>query len=167
MFLPGESQGQGSLVGAIYGVTQSRTRLKRLSSSSSSIKETLHWIEWKQSRKIVFKTLAVGERNWTGFQRQKAGKLGWANGKVLEDIVWEAVSVVWPSVFPNYLLSRLGFCPPTEIGIKKGSLLDFKLMAPWSLRKSFLTFLVCKTGRKLEEDVHVELGREGISNYIF
>ena len=36
VFLPGESQGQGSLVAAIYGVTQSRTRLKRLSSSSSS-----------------------------------------------------------------------------------------------------------------------------------
>ena len=36
MFLPGESQGRGSLVAAIYGVAQSRTRLKRLSSSSSS-----------------------------------------------------------------------------------------------------------------------------------
>ena len=36
VFLPGESQGQGSLVAAIYGVTQSQTRLKRLSSSSSS-----------------------------------------------------------------------------------------------------------------------------------
>ena len=35
VFLPGESQGQRSLV-AIYGVAQSRTRLKRLSSSSSS-----------------------------------------------------------------------------------------------------------------------------------
>ena len=34
MFLPGESQGWGSLVAAVYGVTQSRTRLKRLSSSS-------------------------------------------------------------------------------------------------------------------------------------
>ena len=32
VFLPGESQGRGSLV---YGVSQSRTRLKRLSSSSS------------------------------------------------------------------------------------------------------------------------------------
>ena len=38
VFLPGESQGQGSLVGCVYGVAQSRTRLKRLSSSSSSIK---------------------------------------------------------------------------------------------------------------------------------
>ena len=36
VFLPGESQGQGSLVAAIYGVTQSRTWLKWLSSSSSN-----------------------------------------------------------------------------------------------------------------------------------
>ena len=35
--LPGESQGQGSLVAAVYGVAQSQTRLKRLSSSSSSM----------------------------------------------------------------------------------------------------------------------------------
>ena len=36
VFLPGESQGWGSPMGCpIYGVTQSRTRLKRLSSSSS------------------------------------------------------------------------------------------------------------------------------------
>ena len=36
VFLPGESQGWGSLVAAVYGVTQSRTLLKWLSSSSSS-----------------------------------------------------------------------------------------------------------------------------------
>ena len=36
VFLPGESQGRGSLWAAVYGVTQSRTQLKRLSSSSSS-----------------------------------------------------------------------------------------------------------------------------------
>ena len=34
VFPPGESQGWGSLVAAIGGVAQSRTRLKRLSSSS-------------------------------------------------------------------------------------------------------------------------------------
>ena len=34
VFLPGVSQGWGSLVAAVYGVTQSRTRLKRFSSSS-------------------------------------------------------------------------------------------------------------------------------------
>ena len=36
VFLPGESQGWGSLVGCVYEVAQSRTWLKRLSSSSSS-----------------------------------------------------------------------------------------------------------------------------------
>ena len=35
VFLPGESQGWGARWEAVYGVTQSRTRLKRLSSSSS------------------------------------------------------------------------------------------------------------------------------------
>ena len=38
LFLPGESPEQGSLVGCIYGVTQSWTLLKRLSSSSSTQK---------------------------------------------------------------------------------------------------------------------------------
>ena len=37
VFLPGESQGQGRLVAAVYGVTQSRTRLKWLSGSSSPL----------------------------------------------------------------------------------------------------------------------------------
>ena len=36
VFLPGESQGRGAWWAAVYGVAQSRTRLKRLSSSSSS-----------------------------------------------------------------------------------------------------------------------------------
>ena len=35
VFLPGESQGRRSLLGAVYGVTQSQTRLTWLSSSSS------------------------------------------------------------------------------------------------------------------------------------
>ena len=36
MLLPGESQGRRAWWAAVYGVTQSWTRLKRLSSSSSS-----------------------------------------------------------------------------------------------------------------------------------
>ena len=35
VFLPGESQGRGAWWAAVYGVVQSRTRLKQLSSSSS------------------------------------------------------------------------------------------------------------------------------------
>ena len=36
VFLPGEPQGRGAWWAAVYGVAQSRTRLKRVSSSSSS-----------------------------------------------------------------------------------------------------------------------------------
>ena len=35
VFLPGESQGRGAWWAAVYGVAQSQTRLKRLSSSST------------------------------------------------------------------------------------------------------------------------------------
>ena len=45
VFLPGESQGQGAWWAAFYGVAQSRTRLKRLSSSSSSIHSTIYKID--------------------------------------------------------------------------------------------------------------------------
>ena len=38
VFLPGESQGRGAWWAAVYGVAQSRPRLKRLSSGSSSIR---------------------------------------------------------------------------------------------------------------------------------
>ena len=40
-FLPGESQRRGSWWAAVYGVAQSQTRLKRLSSSSSTLSRTL------------------------------------------------------------------------------------------------------------------------------
>ena len=53
VFLPGESQGWGSLQAAIYGVAQSLTRLKRLSSSSSSS------ITWKKANCIAMKIFWV------------------------------------------------------------------------------------------------------------
>ena len=40
MFLPGESQVRGAWWATVYGVAQSWTRLKQLSSSSSSSNET-------------------------------------------------------------------------------------------------------------------------------
>ena len=43
VFLPGESQGRGSLVGCCYGVAPSWTRLKQFSSSSSSDYITSSW----------------------------------------------------------------------------------------------------------------------------
>ena len=57
VFLPGESQGQRSLLAAVYGVAQSRTRLKWLSSSSSA---TIFWLEFVW----VCKRLIWGITKW-------------------------------------------------------------------------------------------------------
>ena len=48
VFLPGESQGRGAFWAAVYGVAQSRTWLKRLSSSSSTFcpVASFHWWSW-------------------------------------------------------------------------------------------------------------------------
>ena len=45
VFLPGESQGWGSLMGSVYGVAQTRTRLKWLSSINTSI----YWLSFRQA----------------------------------------------------------------------------------------------------------------------
>ena len=41
-------RGSGAWWAAVYGVTQSRTRLKRLSSSSSSINFTFTFMHWRK-----------------------------------------------------------------------------------------------------------------------
>ena len=46
VFLPGESQEWGSLVAAICGITQSRTQLKRLSSSSRLCDKQVYHLEY-------------------------------------------------------------------------------------------------------------------------
>ena len=52
VFLPGESQGQGAWWAAVYGVAQSQTQLKRLSSSSSSSRfdSWMGKIRWRRDR---------------------------------------------------------------------------------------------------------------------
>ena len=47
LLLPGESQGWRSLVGCVYGVAQSRTRLKQLSSSSNKRTNHHHQSVWE------------------------------------------------------------------------------------------------------------------------
>ena len=47
VFLPGESQGRGSWWAAVYGVAQSRTQLKWLSSSSSSSHQVAKVLEFQ------------------------------------------------------------------------------------------------------------------------
>ena len=59
VFLPGESQGQGSLLAAVYGVAQNWTRLKRFSSSSSrqfqdqNITKILFLLNFKSSNSFI------------------------------------------------------------------------------------------------------------------
>ena len=57
VFLPGESQGRAAWWAAVYGVAQSRTRLKRLSSSSSKLYKCP--IDCETLRKWVFVPIFV------------------------------------------------------------------------------------------------------------
>ena len=62
VFLPGESQGRGAWWASVYGVTQSRTRLKRLSSSSSSSWRRLLRVPWtaRRSNQSILKEISPG-----------------------------------------------------------------------------------------------------------
>ena len=53
VFLPGESQGWGAWRVAVCGVAESRTRLKRLSSSSRSILESFIFLSVRQSLSLI------------------------------------------------------------------------------------------------------------------
>ena len=77
VFLPGESQGRGSLVGCIYGVTLSWTRLKWLSSSSSSSRSSDSEISLKTQSpnfcSTILRTLAfVFRLSWQTFKSTPA-----------------------------------------------------------------------------------------------
>ena len=74
VFLPGESHGWGSLVGCVYGVTQSRTRLKRLGGSSHVLPvllisercQHITWVERKAKSlraKIWNRSKALGTKH--------------------------------------------------------------------------------------------------------
>ena len=69
VFLPGESQGQGAWWAAVYGVTQSRTRLKRLSSSSKNEGEghltqkrkVIWWCKWIEICRCYIASVKIEE----------------------------------------------------------------------------------------------------------
>ena len=97
VFLPRESQGWGSLVATVYGVAQSRTQLKRLSSSSSS--KVLHSSSQymyvcidKESIKLTH-----WKRPWWSWARLKAGTEGDNRGR--DD--WMASPIQWTWVWAN------------------------------------------------------------------
>ena len=53
VFLAGESQGWGACWASVCGIAQSRTRLKQLSSSSSSIVNITPYFSWIYKREIA------------------------------------------------------------------------------------------------------------------
>ena len=56
----------GAWWAAIYGVAQSRTRLKRLSSSSSRQKYSSSFLKWKRQKQNLFPRM--GMEPWGGFR---------------------------------------------------------------------------------------------------
>ena len=65
VFLPGESQGRGSLKAAIYGVAQSRTQLKWLSNSSNISVWSLKVCVGKPKRIFVFAKYLLNPGLWS------------------------------------------------------------------------------------------------------
>ena len=63
VFLPGESQGRGAWWAAIYGVAQSRTRLKQLSSSSILPAAVPSWLRFWVMEKGMSKASQGGRRS--------------------------------------------------------------------------------------------------------
>ena len=90
VFLPGESQGGGAWWAATYGVAQSRTQLKRLSSSNSSSRELWHrcckvrtrgrWEKWKAGRIRFPVRLKHSEDGVPGGNRVERENCDWGRG---------------------------------------------------------------------------------------
>ena len=70
MFLPGESQGWGSLVGCCLGIAQSRTQLKQLSSSSR-----LSSIPCEILGKLLLSVSVSSPVKWEGLMQASLGSL--------------------------------------------------------------------------------------------
>ena len=93
VFLPGESQGQGAWWAAVYGVAQSRTRLKRLSSSSvlRESKANLYKMLVTQSYPTLF--------NPMDYRPPGSSAHGILQARILE---WAAISSFRESSLPSY-----------------------------------------------------------------
>ena len=77
MFLPGESQGCGSLLGCAYGVAQSRTRLKPLSSSKLKMRNSMRFVILQgRSHKRGCKTCKGDKINVFLLQVTRGGECG-------------------------------------------------------------------------------------------
>ena len=98
VFLPGESQGQRSLVAAVYGVAQSWTRLKWLSSSSSSSR-----IDGWKEKKFALNSFLLGQEAFNPVK---------PDSKVIQLIIqlyfWGCLTVI-QGVYKKQILSQTLF----------------------------------------------------------
>ena len=99
VFLPGESQGRRNLMAAVYGVAQSRTRLKWLSSSSSRTRDKifpLHIpnIQWWDRHKITVIDTAIQKVG----QKKKAHWNHWSITILKSSWIYVATSLTRGSV---------------------------------------------------------------------
>ena len=100
VFLPGESQGRGAWWAAVYGVVQSRIRLKRLSSSSSSSrlprrcsgKEFACWC--RRHERLRF-NLCIRKIPWSGKWQPLASPLWTEDSDGLQSLESQTVRHNW------------------------------------------------------------------------
>ena len=83
VFLPGESQDGGDWWASIYGVAQSRTRLKRLSSSSSTSSSSNcvpgHYAKWHDFFHLIF-TRPLWSRYSSYYTDEESSQLDFTQG---------------------------------------------------------------------------------------
>ena len=121
VFLPGESQGWGAWWAAVYGVAQSRTWLKRLSSSSSSFVAAANvktW-NWHIGMKSYLPVPLWKDRQVAGvqvwFQSGARKHLRWLERPGFESYFCSSFRILWVSFTHSialYLLtwSKLNIC---------------------------------------------------------
>ena len=94
VFLPGESQGRGACWAAIYGVTQSRTWLKWLSSSSSNpITDSID-MSLSELRKLV-----MDREAWHGVAKSRTWLSDWTELNWIPYIIFSGIFSHKPKSF--------------------------------------------------------------------
>ena len=86
VLLPGESQGQQNWWAAVYGVAQSRTRLKWRSSSSSSSKETKEL--YTESYKTLVKEIKDDINRWRDIPCSWIGRINIVKMTILPNAIY-------------------------------------------------------------------------------
>ena len=136
VFLPGESQGWGAWWAAVYGVAQSQTRLKRLSSSSpckveKEIATHSSVLAWKiPGTEEPGGLLSMGSHSWTQLKR-----LSSSSGSIICSAMFKCMNCMKIRVVLSKMQSVKEILEIEEY-IQVMSLFQFKIMLstpPWNV----------------------------------